>query len=168
VGGNSNRDLRLAQEWIRGIPLTEICEHVGLSKSRVSTIAKQMGLSQRQPRPTPTDRNRFQSLYEQDLTVADTAARTGWHRDTVARSLRLAGIRIRSAAERARKWPIKHDAFSPPLSGEAWYWTGLLAADGHVSGASITLVQKNAERSGPTQVPQIRRVAGSAADPEST
>jgi hypothetical protein len=124
------------------MPLPEIARDVGLSKGRVSTIAKSLGLPQRQPRPDVENRKLFRRLYAEGLTVAEIATRTGWHRDTVGRALRKAGVRIRSGAEWARRWPIHHQAFSSPMSAEAWYWIGLLAADGYVRGASIALNMK--------------------------
>jgi hypothetical protein len=143
VADARSRDFGIECAWLEGVPLDEICRRFDLSKSRVSTIAKNRGLPQRQPRPTTSDRDQFVALYRKGLTITAIAACTGWHRDTVARTLRGAEIQIRSAAELARRWPVHHDAFAPPVSAEAWYWIGLLAADGYVRGASITLGLKN-------------------------
>jgi hypothetical protein len=139
---NAERDRRIAEAWVAGVPLPEIAAEFLLSKGRVSIIAKALGLAQRQPRPTDEDRARFAELYTIGLSVAEVAHRTGWHRDTVTRGLHNRGIEIRSAADRARRWPVRHDAFSPPVSPEGWYWIGFLAADGHISGSSVTLTQK--------------------------
>jgi hypothetical protein len=140
---SSERNRAIAEAWEAGVALTEICRRFGLSKGRISTIAKTMGLKQRQPRPTRNEVGVFQQMYAAGRAVTEIAARTGWHRDTVARHLRAAGVRIRSGGEIARKWPVRHDAFSPPVDAETWYWLGFLAADGSVSGTCVALTQKN-------------------------
>jgi hypothetical protein len=72
------------------------------------------------------------------LTVAQVASRTGFHRDTVRKALLSSDVTLQN---RSRKWPVGHAAFAEPLSVEAWYWLGLLAADGCVRGPQISLVQ---------------------------
>jgi hypothetical protein len=140
----SERNRAIAEAWAGGVELAEICRRFQLSKGRVSTIAKAMGLKQRQPRPTDHEVARFKEMYAAGRTVTEIASKTRWHRGTVARHLRLAGVRVRTGGELARQWPVRHDAFSPPLDAEAWYWLGFLAADGSVSGTCVTLTQKNA------------------------
>jgi hypothetical protein len=115
-GVNSARDRALGAAWLEGVPLSQIAADLGLSKPRVSTVAKALGLPQRQPRPTASDRAAFKQLYASGLTVAEVAERTGWHRDTVTRALTIEGVEIQSGADRARRWPVRHDAFSPPLA----------------------------------------------------
>lgn len=141
---NADRDAAIAEAWMAGIDLDEICRRFRLSKGRVSTIAKAMKMPPRQPRPTSRDVAEFETLYACGRTVAQIAAKTGWHRDTISRHLRKAGIRVRSGGELARKWPVRHDAFTPPLHSEAWYWLGFLAADGYVRATTVSLTQKNA------------------------
>jgi hypothetical protein len=84
------------------------------------------------------DRDEFRALYLTGLTIAEVASRTGFHRDTVRRALVASGVTLQN---RSRKWPARHDAFAKPLSAEAWYWLGMLAADGCVQGPQISLVQ---------------------------
>ena len=70
----------------------------------------------------------------------ELARESGWHRDTIRRALRGSDVRMRGH-QQGRKWHVDHDAFSEPLSGEAWYWIGMLAADGCVLGPTIELTQ---------------------------
>jgi hypothetical protein len=132
------RDAYISFAWSSGVPLDEMCSELGLSKSRVSTLAKCLGLPSRRPRATEREVARFIELYQRGLTVGETARRTGWHRDTVTQALIGAGIEIRR-----RRWPVNHHAFSPPLSSEAWYWIGFLAADGFIKGTAVILNLKD-------------------------
>jgi hypothetical protein len=159
---NDERDRAIAEAWQAGEELAEICRRFQLSKGRVSTIVKTMGLKARRPRPLDREVGEFREMYEAGCTVTEVASRTGWHRDTIARHLRLAGVRIRTGGEVARRWPVRHDAFSPPLEAEAWYWLGFLAADGSVSGTCVTLTQKDACES---VLLRFRAFVGSGARP---
>jgi hypothetical protein len=132
-------DEQLVELWRRGVPVREIGRRIGRSPGRVSVRARRLGMEPRQPRPAPHDHAHFTKLYSRGFTIAAIAHRTSYHRDTVRKSLVASGVELRGAW---RKWPVRHDAFTPPQSTEAWYWIGLLAADGYVRGAEVTLIQK--------------------------
>jgi hypothetical protein len=88
---------------------------------------------------TSRERAEFCALYADGLNIGQVASRTGFYRDTVRKSLVAEGVALRDPT---RKWPVRHDAFAPPETGETWYWIGMLAADGYVRGASISLIQR--------------------------
>ena len=67
------------------------------------------------------------------------------------------GVRLHN---RSRKWPVHDDAFAQPLSDEAWYWIGMLAADGCVRGPQISLVQHA------SRAPMLRRFLTFVGGPE--
>jgi hypothetical protein len=124
--------------WSPGVTANRIGAELGLSPASVCRRAQQLGLPRRSRKVSASDRAEFRALYELGLTVAEVATRTGFHRDTVRRALVRCGVTIE---DRSRKWPVRHDAFAESLSPDAWYWVGMLAADGCVRGPSISLVQ---------------------------
>lgn len=147
---------QLIKLWMTGTTCRSIGLRLGMSASRVCVQAQRLGLPRRVRPLTEADRARFVELYTGGFTIADVARRTGFHRDTVRNALLKMGVPLRGAW---RKWPIRHDAFSAPMSPEAWYWVGLLAADGYVRGASITLNLKNSSE------PVLRRFLAFAGSP---
>jgi hypothetical protein len=124
--------------WAEGVPVREIGVEVGLNGASISRHAQGLGLPRRSRSVCADDRDEFRALYLTGLTLAEVASRTGFHRDTVRRALVTSGVTLEN---RSRKWSVMHDAFSEPLSAEAWYWLGMLAADGCVRGPQISLVQ---------------------------
>lgn len=150
----------IAAAWFSSRTVDEIGCELGLAKSTVSRIAKQMGLPPRGRRATAVEINRFVRLYGSGLSIAQVAQSTGWHRDTVQKALLAAGVKIASPGERSRKWPVDHSAFSPPLTPEGWYWVGLLAADGNVSGPRVSLGLKRSD------APLLRRYLAYVGAPE--
>ena len=133
------RDELLLQElWTDGITLKEIGAEFGLGPASICRHAQRLGLGGRSQRVRCADRDEFRALYRTGLSIAEVASRTGFHRDTVREALVASGVTLQN---RSRKWPARHDAFAEPLSAEAWYWLGILAADGCVRGPQISLVQ---------------------------
>jgi hypothetical protein len=140
-----SRDERIRTLWRLDVPLAEIAHEVELSKPRVSTLARKLGLPRRSAPPiSPDERRLILGLYSNGNSISAIARRTGRYQGSVSKTLRSAGVPIRASSEISRKWPVRHSAFSPPCSDEAWYWMGFLAADGYVRGASLNLVQKAA------------------------
>jgi hypothetical protein len=111
---------------------------LGLSGASICRHAQRLGLPRRSRKVRAADRDEFRALYLTGLTLAQVASRTGFHRDTVRKTLLVSDVTLQN---RSRKWPVRHDAFANPLSAEAWYWLGMLAADGCVRGPQISLVQ---------------------------
>lgn len=128
----------LVARWTQGATAKRIGVGLGLSAASVCRHARRLGLTQRSRRVDAADRAAFRALYAQGLTIAEVASRTGFYRDTVRNALVASGVTIQ---DRTRKWPVRHDAFGDPLSREAWYWVGMLAADGCVRGPAISLAQ---------------------------
>jgi hypothetical protein len=124
--------------WAEGVTLKEIGAELGLTAASICRHAQQLGLDGRGRKVRAADRDEFRALYLTGLTLAEVASRTGFHRDTVRRALVTSGVTLQN---RSRKWPVRHDAFAEPLSAKAWYWLGMLAADGCVQGPHISLVQ---------------------------
>ncbi len=124
--------------WAEGVILKEIGAGLGLSAASICRHAQRLGLDGRSRKVRAADRSEFRALYVTGLTLAEVASRTGFHRDTVRKALMTSGVTLQN---RSRKWPVRHDAFAEPLSAEAWYWLGMLAADGCVQGPQISLVQ---------------------------
>ncbi len=134
------KDPQLRQMWLDGLTVREIGAQLGISPATVCGHSQRLGLPRRAHQVTSSDRSTFTSLYERGLTIVAVARRTGFHRDTVRRALLESGVELDGPY---RKWEVRHDAFSEPPTPEAWYWIGMLAADGCVRGPSICLVQKN-------------------------
>lgn len=124
--------------WTEGATGKYIGAVLGLSEASISRHAQRLGLGMRSRRASTADRDEFRRLYLTGLTLAEVASRTGFHRDTVRNALLASGVTLQN---RSRRWPVRHDAFGEPLSAEAWYWVGMLAADGCVRGPQISLVQ---------------------------
>lgn len=133
-----SREEHLTSLWLEGITVREIAASIGLSPGAICRHAQRLGLPRRSRPLTALDLDRFCSLYEEGLTIAKVASRTGFHRATVRNGLVGRGIAIE---DRTRKWPVQHDAFGGPVTQEGWYWIGMLAADGCVQGPSISLIQ---------------------------
>jgi hypothetical protein len=153
-----DRDALFRALWEADVSGREIGRRFRLSPSRVSTIARQLGYPSKARPITDEERARFASLYSQGLTLAEIARRAGRYRATVRNALVAAGFEIRTTP--SRKWPARHRAFTPPCSPEAWYWIGVLAADGYVRGTSITLNQKAANE------PLLRRFLAFVGSPD--
>jgi hypothetical protein len=131
-------ELVLRARWKEGVTLKEIGAELGLSAASICRHAQRLGLPPRSRKVRAPDRDEFRALYLTGLTLAQVAARTGFHHDTVRRALLVSDVTLQN---RSRKWPVRHDAFADPLSAEGWYWLGMLAADGCVRGPQISLVQ---------------------------
>ena len=110
-----------------------------------------LGLEPRSPRVSGGEKEAWRVAYENGSTVAQIARESGRYAATISKALTEAGIRIVAGAERVRRWPVRHDAFSPPLTAEAWYWIGFLAADGYVRRSQVCLGLK------PSSAPTLRR-----------
>jgi hypothetical protein len=138
----SNTDQVICQGWTSGKLLREIAAATELTVPSVSRRAKQIGLPPRAVRVSIEERDRFIRSYVEGASLRAIAARSGRDVGTVRTALRAAGVSLRGAAQ-TRTWPVHHGAFRPPLSPEALYWLGFLAADGSVRGSRIDLVQRN-------------------------
>jgi hypothetical protein len=124
--------------WSEGVTVRQIGTELGLSGASICRHAERLGLDRRSRPVRAADRDEFCSLYRTGLTMTEVASRTGFHRDTVRRALVSSRVPLH---DRTRRWPVRHDAFAEPLSPAAWYWIGMLAADGCVQGPLISLVQ---------------------------
>jgi hypothetical protein len=129
----------LIRLWRDGATVRDIGASIGLSPSAVCRHASQLGLPRRSRTLTADDRASFKALYAEGLTISEVASRTGFHRDTVRNALTKQGVAIRDPT---RRWPVRHEAFSPPETTETWYWIGMLAADGCVRGPAVSLIQR--------------------------
>jgi hypothetical protein len=128
----------LRELWSDGVTVRRIGAELGLSGASICRHAQRLGLERRSRPLQAADRDEFRTLYGTGLTITEVASRTGFHRDTVRRALVSSGVTLH---DRTRRWPVRHDAFAEPLSPEAWYWIGMLAADGCVQGPHVSLVQ---------------------------
>jgi hypothetical protein len=126
----------------------------------VSVRARALGLEPRSPRVSAGEKAAWRAAYENGSTVADLARESGRYPATISNALTEAGIHVVSGAERVRRWPVRHDAFSPPLTTEAWYWIGFLAADGYVRRSRVCLGLK------PSSAPSLRRFMEFVGSPE--
>jgi hypothetical protein len=133
--------------WAEGVTLKKIGAELGTSAASICRHAQRLGLGGRSRTVRADDRDEFRRLYQTGLTLAEVGSRTGFHRGTVRNALLSSGVTLQN---RSRKWPVRHEAFAEPLSAEAWYWVGMLAADGCVRGPLISLVQ-HASRAGMLQ-----------------
>jgi hypothetical protein len=124
--------------WSEGVTVRQIGTELGLSGASICRHAHRLGLDRRSQPVRAADREEFRTLYNSGLTITEVASRTGFHRDTVRKALVSSGVTI---CDRTRRWPVRHDVFADPLSPEAWYWIGMLAADGCVRGPHISLIQ---------------------------
>ena len=135
----SERDEILVAGWDAGLPLRELASRTGRSISWASRRARRLGLKQRDPSLSASEREFVVAAYRDGRTISGIAGELARSREATRKVLVEAGMRIASGAERARKWPVDHFAFAAPLSPEAWYWLGFLAADGNVSGTRLSL-----------------------------
>jgi hypothetical protein len=135
-------DERIRAGWLKGELLREIAAATGLSVPRVSVRAKELGLPSRSPRIASQERERFVQWYAEGASLRAIAARAQRHVNTVRNALVAASVTLRGC-DQTRVWPVDHGAFQSPLSAEALYWLGFVAADGSVSGSKVVLVQRN-------------------------
>jgi hypothetical protein len=91
------------------------------------------------------------AAYQTGDSLTAVAAQLDRSVEAVRAALVRAGVMIIGSAERSRRWPVNHRAFSSPLSSEAWYWLGFLAADGNVAGTRVSLGLS------PSSEPALRR-----------
>lgn len=88
------------------------------------------------PRPNPYTAEAKVAILAEYAAGASMHAlqrKYGGTRFTISRMTASAGVRHRTAAERQRRLPVRHDAFADAAaSEEAAYWVGMLMADGCV------------------------------------
>jgi hypothetical protein len=132
-------DLYLRDAWPTTTTLRGMAKESGWSIARLSTRARELGLTPRATRVSSREERELVALYEQGLSISAIASGSGRYSATVRACLVRSGIRIRSSEEVTRKWQINHQAFAAPLTAEAWYWLGFLATDGCVIGCQVQL-----------------------------
>jgi hypothetical protein len=135
----TERDEILIAGWDAGLTLGPLASRTGCSISWVSRRARKLGLKSRSRSFSAGEVEFALTAYRNGRTIAGIAADLGRSHEATRRVLVKAGMRIASGAERARRWPVDHFAFAAPLSAEAWYWIGFLAADGNVHGTRLSL-----------------------------
>ncbi|MDQ3607971.1 MAG: hypothetical protein M3459_03590 [Actinomycetota bacterium] len=133
-------DQAILELWFQPLTLDEIGRRVGRTKSCISVRAKRLGLPPRVTRIDEAERHQMADLYERH-SIGDIARWFGRDRATVRQALVLHGATIRDAETQSRRWMVRRTAFATPLSAEAAYWLGFLAADGSVHQTVISLYQ---------------------------
>src|SRR5918999_1722778 len=133
------RDHLIIERWSRGITVRALAMATGRSACWVSTRARRLGLPARREPFSDSEATAAIAAYQAGDSLTAVAKQLGRSVEAVRAALVRAGVTIQGAAERSRRWPVSHSAFSSPLSSEAWYWLGFLAADGCVSGTRVSL-----------------------------
>jgi hypothetical protein len=105
----------LVKLWSDDRTVREIGVSIGMSPSAVCRHALRLGLPRRSRFVSEPDRAEFSALHAQGLNIGQVASRTGFHRDTVRKSLVADGVTLRNPT---RRWPVRHDAFAPPETAE--------------------------------------------------
>lgn len=133
------RDRIVLEAWESGIPVRELARLTGRSAGWVSRRAHRLGLRARRPAFSDREAAAAVAAYQAGDSLTEVAAQLDRSVGAVRAALVQAGVAISGAAERSRRWPVNHGAFSSPLNSEAWYWLGFLAADGNVMGTRVSL-----------------------------
>jgi hypothetical protein len=145
------RDRIVREGWNLGAAVREIGRATGRSPGWVSRRARRLGLPPRLEGFSARESAAAAEAYRAGGSLREIAAQLGRSVEAVRASLLRSGFAIVGPAERSRRWPVHHDAFSPPLSSEAWYWLGFLAADGSVARTRVSLGLS------PSSEPALRR-----------
>jgi hypothetical protein len=135
----AGRDELLIAGWEAGLTIRVLASRTDRSTSWVSRRARALGLELRSRPLSRPEVDAAINAYRDGWPVTEIAAYLGRSKEATRNALVGAGLRIASGAERARRWPVDHHAFGAPLTCEAWYWLGFLAADGNVRGTRLTL-----------------------------
>jgi hypothetical protein len=114
------RDRIVTEMWSSGVSVRQIGAMVGRDPGWVSVRAAKLGLPPRSPRVSTDEKTEWCAAYGNGATISDLSRRSGRYSTTIRKVLVEAGIDIIDAPTRARKWPVRNEAFAPPLSSEAW------------------------------------------------
>jgi hypothetical protein len=136
---DDERDREVVAGWANGSSVRELATRTGRSAGWVSTRARRLGLPPRRAAFSQAEAGAAIAAYERGDTLTDVARQLGRSVEAVRAALVRAGVKLIGAGDRSRRWPVDHRAFSMPLSSEAWYWLGFLAADGNVTGTRVSL-----------------------------
>jgi hypothetical protein len=134
-----DRDRVVVEGWATGMTVREMATMAGRSAGWVSTRARRLGLPPRREAFSEREAAAAIAAYQTGNSLTAVAAQLDRSVEAVRAALVRAGVVIIGAADRSRRWPVNHRAFSSPLSSEAWYWLGFLAADGSVAGTRVSL-----------------------------
>jgi transposase-like protein len=91
---------RLVQDYVSGMPTTQLTQQYGLAKGTVLRILADADVSMRRQGVGEEDVARLADLYEQGLSVASVATQLGYAPTSVARALRRAGVELRPGRRR--------------------------------------------------------------------